>query len=52
MVNENAIGKAVFKRVDRPKGIYFGTFQFTGLDKRTIKRITITEVRFDYKQFD
>ena len=52
MTNENATGTVILTRVDSVKTIYSGTYQFTGLDKRTGKRITITEGRFDYKQFD
>jgi hypothetical protein len=52
MTNENATGTVIFTRADSTTYIYSGTYQFTGLDKRTGKRITITEGRFDYKQFD
>ena len=52
MTNENATGTVIFTRADSVKTIYSGTYQFTGLDKRTGKRITITQGRFDYKQFD
>jgi hypothetical protein len=48
MTNENATGTVTFSRVDTVKGICAGTFQFSGIDKRTGKRITITEGRFDY----
>jgi len=47
MTDENATGTVIFTRADSVKTIYSGTYQFTGLDKRTGKRITITEGRFD-----
>jgi hypothetical protein len=50
MTNENATGSVVFTRVDNIQGIYAGSFQFSGVDKRTGKRVTITEGRFDRNQ--
>jgi hypothetical protein len=52
MTNEDATGTITFTKADSNSYIYSGTYQFTGLDKRTGKRITITQGRFDYKQFD
>jgi hypothetical protein len=50
MTSENATGTVKFTRFDRNAWIYSGTFQFSGIDKRTGKRITLTEGRFDYKK--
>jgi hypothetical protein len=48
MTNENATGTVTFSRVDTVQGICAGIFQFSGIDKRTGKKITVTEGRFDY----
>lgn len=50
MTNENATGTVTFTRFDRTAWIYSGKFQFSGIDKRNGKRITLTEGRFDYKK--